>query len=314
MSAPSPVRLGRFEVESPEWLELRRRGIGGSDVAAVMGLSPWLSAFTLWHIKAGTVEAPKLDSEPVYWGKVLESLVATRWRQEHPDKHAGHWQGCTWADPAEPWRHANPDWIATDGHGHREIVEIKTTRFGDEWGHSGGDIVPPYYLTQLLWYCDIMSAGVGWLAVLIGGSDYREYRFEVSEHADEIATIRAMTRAFWESLQAGDAPDIDASNSTYQVLREMHPDIDGSSIEIEPAMATDAVTAITMAASAERALRLSKSLLLDVMGPAKTATVAGKTIAVRQATKRGDAWGKPFIKFDKHAADHLAAAHTEGQQ
>ena len=111
-------RLGRYVVESEEWLAARQAGVGGSDVAAILGISPWVSAFALWHAKAGNIPAEVLTDEPVYWGKALEKVVLARWREEHPEHGAANWQGYTWADRDQLWRHVNPDFIATSPHAH----------------------------------------------------------------------------------------------------------------------------------------------------------------------------------------------------
>ena len=57
------------------WLEGRRTGIGGSDVAAVLGLNPWKTPLDVWNDKLGLSE-DKGMTEPAYWGTVLEDTVA----------------------------------------------------------------------------------------------------------------------------------------------------------------------------------------------------------------------------------------------
>ena len=58
-----------------QWLEERRKGIGGSDAAAIAGLSPWKSPVAVWLEKTGQVE-PEEPGEAAYWGTVLEDVVA----------------------------------------------------------------------------------------------------------------------------------------------------------------------------------------------------------------------------------------------
>ena len=62
------------------WLEGRRTGIGGSDVAAVLGLNPWKTPLDVWNDKLGLSE-DKGMSEPAYWGTVLEDTVAREFQQ-----------------------------------------------------------------------------------------------------------------------------------------------------------------------------------------------------------------------------------------
>ena len=50
------------------WLKGRRTGIGGSDVAAVLGLNPWKTPLDVWNDKLGISEDKEM-SEPAYWGR-----------------------------------------------------------------------------------------------------------------------------------------------------------------------------------------------------------------------------------------------------
>lgn len=296
-------RLGRYVIESEEWLAARQSGVGGSDVAAILGISPWVSTFALWHAKAGNIPAEVLTDEPVYWGKALEKVVLQRWREEHPEYGAANFQGYTWCDPGQPWRHANPDFVATSPtRSQHEIVEIKTSAFADEWGPSGSTIVPPWYLTQLLWYLDILGARWGWLAVLIGGNDYREYRIDTRDHADDIALIRAQTEQFWRSVQDGEAPPIDGADSTYRTIRKLHPDIDDEQIEIPAGLAARLVESKAAKEAAEISWTQSLALAADALGSAKTGTLGGLKIVGRRArrTREGE-WGMPYVCLDRKA-------------
>lgn len=296
-------RLGRYVIESEEWLAARQSGVGGSDVAAILGISPWVSTFALWHAKAGNIPAEVLTDEPLYWGKALEKVVLARWREEHPEHGAANWQGYTWTDPDQPWRHANPDFIATSPtRSQHEIVEIKTSAFADEWGPSGSTIVPPWYLTQLLWYLDILNARWGWLAVLIGGNDYREYRIDTRDHADDIAFIRAQTERFWRSVQDGETPPIDGADSTYRTIRKLHPDIDDEQIEIPAGLAARLVESKAAKEAAEISWTQSLALAADSLGSAKTGTLCGLKIVGRRArrTREGE-WGMPYVLLDRKA-------------
>ena len=92
----TPVAVGRFIPGSPEWTEARRTRLGGSEIAAVLGLSPWTSPFTLWHVKAGSVE-PEPGNRWTEWGHRLEPVVAAKFLDEHPEMTPEHLaQGVTY--------------------------------------------------------------------------------------------------------------------------------------------------------------------------------------------------------------------------
>lgn len=74
-----------------DWLEVRKSGIGGSDAAAAVGLSPYMSPLELWLIKTNrgaSLPQPDSDdtSEPVYWGQLLEPIVAASYTKQTGNK------------------------------------------------------------------------------------------------------------------------------------------------------------------------------------------------------------------------------------
>lgn len=85
-SAPAagPTVLGWFEPGTDEWHAARANGIGGSEIAAVLGLSPYESRFSLWHRKKGLI-GPVEETEEMYWGKEHEPAICRRFAREHPD-------------------------------------------------------------------------------------------------------------------------------------------------------------------------------------------------------------------------------------
>src|SRR5205823_13949319 len=75
-----PVFVGDFEPGSPEWHAARARGLGGSEIAAVLGLSPWESKFSLWHRKMG-LASPVVETDEMYWGKLHEPTILAEWNR-----------------------------------------------------------------------------------------------------------------------------------------------------------------------------------------------------------------------------------------
>src|SRR5690606_22150337 len=93
--------LGTFPAGSPEWLALRADGLGGSEIAAVLGLSPFESRFSLWHRKRGEA-APQAETEERKSGKYFEPGIVEWFRDTHPDyrvRRAG-----TYRSKARPWQ------------------------------------------------------------------------------------------------------------------------------------------------------------------------------------------------------------------
>jgi len=76
--------LGRWEPGSPEWHAARAHGVGGSEVAAIVGCSPFESRFSLWHRKAALV-GPVDETPEMEWGRRLEPAIAAKFMDEHPN-------------------------------------------------------------------------------------------------------------------------------------------------------------------------------------------------------------------------------------
>ena len=82
MADGGPIVLGSA-LDRERWLQLRRSGIGASEIASALGESPWLSATELYAIKIGASEGdPSLDeAEHVYWGNQLEASIIDGYKQ-----------------------------------------------------------------------------------------------------------------------------------------------------------------------------------------------------------------------------------------
>lgn len=287
------------EPGSAGWHAQRRTALGGSEIAAVLGLSPWESRFSLWHRKSGAIE-PQEDSSILEWGRRLESAVRTKWADEHKPSHTRPRLGLTFL--RDGWRLASPDAIVRRRRSPRasEVLEIKTAAYDDGWGTPGTDEIPVYYLTQVRWYLGVLDLATAHVAVLIGGNDYREYTVE--QDADDLALMITEGRRFLDSIETGDRPDIDASSQTYQTVRELHPDIDPERAEIAPDLADEYLASRIARDAEESRHRQATSRVLDAMGNAKHADVNGVRIAYRTARKRADGSpGTPYLQLDKNA-------------
>lgn len=264
--------VGTFKQHSPEWHAARASGIGGSDIAAVLGLSPWESRFSLWHRKAGTV-GDQPDNSEMSWGRYLEDPIAKWFANQHPELRT--WRTGTWRNRDRPWQLANPDRFAAG----RRVVEIKTDRYADGWGTEGTDEIPVYYRAQVLWYLDTLGWDDAHIAVAIGGSGPREYIVRYS--LEEAEFMREQAEAFWLSIAADEQPELDGSEHTYRVVRELHPDIDGEDVEIPAALAKRYRDALADEKTADDAKRLAAAELITAMGTGRRAVCADERIAIR---------------------------------
>ncbi|MCA1570757.1 MAG: hypothetical protein LC798_10665, partial [Chloroflexi bacterium] len=120
----------------------------------------------------------------------------------------------------------------------------------------------------------------------------REYSIRTDDStADEIMLLRAQGREFLDSITAGDRPSIDEHSATYQVIREMHPEIADIDVELEAAVARQFCEAKRALKRATGDAQRATSAVADALGSGRRARFLGQTIATRQA--RGD--GVPYL-------------------
>lgn len=131
-----------------EWLKAREEGIGASEVAAVVGLSPWDSPFSLWLKKTHQVP-PTGENQAMHLGHLLEPIVATLWEEETGGKVVkASAKDIIYQDAEKPWRRVTPDRIAYrisawSGRKEKILLEIKTTATGFD-----AETIPDNYLAQ----------------------------------------------------------------------------------------------------------------------------------------------------------------------
>ena len=185
--------------------EVRKTGLGGSDCAVILGMSPWKTRYELYLEKTGEREAPDLSSnESVYWGTVHEEAVAKRYAERMDCKVRRN--NRTLRLSSHPFMMAHID---------REVVgksiglECKTadSRFADQWGDEFTSDIPEYYLLQCLHYLCVTGYAEWHLAVLVGGNRHRIYIIKRQDFGDEIDQLPEVELEFWQRVQDKVSPD-----------------------------------------------------------------------------------------------------------
>jgi len=187
------------------WLAERKTGIGGSDAAAVVGISPWKTPFQVYQEKRGEVEDEDLSgNEAVEWGLRLEDVVADAYvdRTGRKVRRANALQ----RHPLFDFVVGNFDRVVV---GERRGLECKTVgEFGKKdpnWGPDGSDLVPDTYFMQVQHYMAITGFPVWDVAALFGGRHLRVY--EVPRHEATIAKMLIIEREFWTCVLQGIPPE-----------------------------------------------------------------------------------------------------------
>lgn len=177
----------------------RKGFIGGSDIAAVMGLSRWVTPLQLWAEKTGEVAQKDLsDNEAVRLGKELEDFVAQKFARE--TGRAVRRAPKIYVHPVDDFMRCQVDRLIT---GTDELLEVKTANAfkAKEWE---GEEIPTEYILQVMWQLGITGRSVGWIAVLIGGQAFRYKRIEFD--AELFAKMVEQARVFWQMVRDRVAP------------------------------------------------------------------------------------------------------------
>jgi putative phage-type endonuclease len=292
----APVVQGWFTPGSEEWREFRRWRLGGSEIAAVLGLSPYESPLSLWLRKMGLAGSQAKRAE-MEWGNRLEPVVADKFFEGNGVHRWGIGTPATYTHPERDWQAASPDafvsYTSSAAESADSILEVKTHPYGDGWGVPGTDQIPVYYRTQVLWYLSVLGLDHAHVAVLISGCDYREYKIVLDTQAwtDTQILIDAGAK-FIESMRRDQRPDIDSHDETYQVLREQHPEIHNDEEYDLGELGLDYLETKDILTLAERIHKTTRAEVLDAMGSANYGTYLKERIVRRQA-KGVD--GLPFL-------------------
>jgi len=176
-----------------EWLAERRGGIGGSDIAAILGVSPHRSALAVYADKLGlTPEAEA--TEAMRQGVDLEQYVARRFSEA--TGLATRRRNAILRHPEYGWMLANVDRLVV---GRRAGLECKTAGAHSRAQFEGGAPAACYWQCQ--WYMAVTGYPVWYLAVLVHGVAF--HTFEIGRNDEDIARMIDRARAFWfDSVQA----------------------------------------------------------------------------------------------------------------
>jgi putative phage-type endonuclease len=278
---------GAYDHTDERWHELRKGRIGGSLVGTIAGLNKWESAVTAFYKFTGQIDDHIPDTDAMEWGRRLESAVIDKFADEHPEMKVMRDVG-TWISKEHEFQLANPDAIL-ELDGELGVLEIKTAAYKDDWVDEQGQLrVPAYYQTQVQWYLATLGLKWAYVAVLFAGREYLEFRLEANPFQQQIDL--ELVQEFLEHCKTGKQPDWDGSNSTYETIRRLHPEIENTVIELGD-LGADYLEASKEAERATQRLMSLKSQVLDEMGMAKTGTVDGVT----RFWRRSRSGGTPFL-------------------
>lgn len=273
-----------------QWLALRRGGLGGSDVAAVLGLSPYRTALDVYLEKTGEKQ-PVTDNPRMQAGRLLEDTVANWWALQHNARIRRDHK--IRIHPRHHCLFGNIDRLIVSGNDKRGpgVLEVKTTSgyVYKQWQESG---LPPDTHCQIMHYLNVTGHRWGRVAILVDGYDLHDIAVGYDS-----AFIRQMTEKlldFWHNNVCKHQPPQPVNEND---LKQLWPKADADKI-----IQADAATLQTIDKLVDVTARLAdlsdakKELELQIKLLLKDATVlaAGNTTLATWKQNRDSA------KFDIH--------------
>lgn len=274
--------------DNEAWLKQRTRGIGGSDTAAILGTSKYRSAYTVYMEKIGKVKPADLsDKQAVQWGNILEPIVGEEYKRRHPKREVRR-VNAVLRSIERPWAQASLDYEVKDEELGWGVLEIKTAGLmrAADWGNG----IPDYYVTQIAHYLSITKREFADVAVLIGGQEYREYRY-MRDIPYEQKLVRAVDDFYHNSIVGGEVPPItDKASDAQTVLNANEPhsdEIEHYTDDLDPFKRY--LQAREEKDKAEQAYKQAGNEIRKIIGDAKgVKTALGRFTWIRSECKRFD--------------------------
>ncbi len=199
-----------------QWHLNRQKGIGGSDAAIILGLSPWKSRLQLYHEKVDEITQDKIDNNNIRFklGHVLEPMIA----EEYSNKTGrGLVSRTQRIHSLFPWMVGNIDReIVKSERPKPGILEIKTKGAFVNWHDED---IPPYYHSQIQHYMAVYDYTWASFAVL----DFNKFEITITdvERDDKFIENLIMEEAkFWDLVENRTPPKIEPTKSCEEFLRE----------------------------------------------------------------------------------------------
>lgn len=289
-TASRPVVIAPADLPREEWLVARRRGIGGSDVAAILGMDPRRSPLHVYYDKLG--QLPDEDAgEAAEWGVLLEDVVARQFGRltgldVRPSPGIlGH--------PERSWQIANIDRLlapAPDAEPD-SLLEVKTASafLDDQWDRGGDpEQVPDRAALQVHHYLAVTGFARAHVAVLIGGQRYRSYLIERDD--EFIETLSTLEAEFWQQVVDRRPPRADGSKATTELLGHLY-DVEPDLVRVlDPAEVEPLLIARAEAKEAEKTAKHradeAENALRQMLGEAEVGVIDGRPVVTWKSCER----------------------------
>lgn len=283
-------------LEREDWLDLRRMGLGGSDAAAVLGLNPWRTPYTVWADKTEQIDHDDNPNMRMRCGQLLEPVVGTLFAEEtgiEVQRFPWMLRSRQW-----PWMVVNLDFVCDSP---QAALEAKTTDARNAWqwqDAEGGATVPDSYMIQGQHELAVTGLDRVFFGALIGGNDFRV----VEVHRDPylIENLVEAERKFWELVEDVKPPAPDGSDATSKAIREMYPTSDPGLRVVLPERAQEVLTNLARAkvayAEAETEKKAYENQIKAMLGNAELGVLNGQVAVTWKSSKVKAHWREESVR------------------
>lgn len=292
------------KIERADWLALRKTGLGSSDAAPALNLSPWRSQYEVFAEKRNLIP-DEADNWRFRIGRDMEPLVIAWWceltgRDPHRLQRHVMVRSKEW-----PFLIANPD--ALEGESSDlPVIEAKTSHPMEERKWEDG--VPDQYVIQGLQLMLTTGRRKCIFPVCFGFNPPREFTIYLDEYLvvdpetgeSTASALLKIMGELWRRIEENDPPDPDGSESAMMAVREVYLAYEqGKSIELPDSVKALLIQRDIHVADAARATKAAdaiKQQFMVMLG--KEEAVIGKYLGETVFTHKPDKNGKRSFRFN----------------
>lgn len=278
-------------IDRQEWLEARRKGIGGTDAAAILGLSKWRSAVDVWEDKLG-VAPERPQTAAMLWGLRLEEVIAAAYTETTGRRvrrvgmrRARHVKTFPMLGSIDRMTYLSDE--------APRVVELKKKRSADDLGTADDPPylrVPPDWYLQTQHYLEVVDAEIADVAVLVGGTDFRI--IEIPRDRDYGADLIEEEARFWRDyVEAGVQPPVGPDDLAF--LGRKYPASSGEEIVATSELALTVEAYLDAVAEVERYEGLRdgyRAKIEDAMGTASRLVSGSASVSWKSHERKSTAW------------------------
>ena len=288
------IKVPTVGMSHEDWLRARKAGIGGSDAAGIVGLSPFEGATptALYYDKTSDEITPSGTTEKMRWGTLLEPAVADEYARRHPGVTVKSYPYILRRPDAE-YMIADLDRICIGANDELYGLEIKTTGSDNGWGNvrdEDDSTVPMHYILQVQHYMAVTGLPYFDVACLIRGQHYVQRR--VARNNTIIAKLMEIEHDFWRCVETRTPPEWDTKAVMREMLQQAYPVVvKGKSVQLSEELRwiIDAYSKVEAEVDSLKAqlkpleyeLKSYKRQICEAMGDAEVATLGDITVTYK---------------------------------